>query len=409
MQDRERPEIIDELYSWQAYVNTVASTLSKGTLMQFKQVICIASAIFLSGLGTQRTYATTIANEVYANIDDPPAWKSCQRIENPEKRLTCFDEWGRQQTAKVATPNNAPPTDAATTVIPPSRETSAIAESGNCRNKQYSALSRFWELEAGTDCGTLSLRGYRPLNVSLSTTTDRPKVEDATEGENSTYQATEARIALSLRTKLAQNLLTDNDASHQDSLWFGYSQQSTWQLFNENMSRPFRTTDHEPEIMYVYPTTYSALGNWQVRYMGVGAAHHSNGESEPLSRSWNRVYLMSGAELDDRFQINGRLWKRISEDSENDDNPDIANYIGRAEITGRGNYDLRNIFDATLRNNLRGDGRGSLRLEWFRTIGDSDSSNLRLHTQLFHGYGDTLIEYNRRRTVFSIGLSLVDF
>jgi len=247
------------------------------------------------------------------------------------------------------------------------------------------------------------------LNVSLSTTTDRPKVEDATEGENSTYQATEARIALSLRTKLAQNLLTDNDASHQDSLWFGYSQQSTWQLFNENMSRPFRTTDHEPEIMYVYPTTYSALGNWQVRYMGVGAAHHSNGESEPLSRSWNRVYLMSGAELDDRFQINGRLWKRISEDSENDDNPDIANYIGRAEITGRWNYDLRNIFDATLRNNLRSDGRGSLRLEWFRTIGDSDSSNLRLHTQLFHGYGDTLIEYNRRRTVFSIGLSLVDF
>ncbi|MBJ7548413.1 phospholipase A, partial [Pseudomonas sp. OA3] len=98
-----------------------------------------------------------------------------------------------------------------------------------------------------------------------------------------------------------------------------------------------------------------------------------------------------------------------SKDSENDDNPDIANYIGRAEITGRWNYDLRNIFDATLRNNLRSDGRGSLRLEWFRTIGDSDSSNLRLHTQLFHGYGDTLIEYNRRRTVFSIGLSLVDF
>ena len=42
--------------------------------MQFKQVICVASAIFLSGLGTQRTYATTIANELYANIDDPPTW-----------------------------------------------------------------------------------------------------------------------------------------------------------------------------------------------------------------------------------------------------------------------------------------------------------------------------------------------
>lgn len=55
--------------------------------MRCKQVICIASAIFLSGLGSQRTLATTIANEAYANVDDPPTWKSCQLIENPEKKI----------------------------------------------------------------------------------------------------------------------------------------------------------------------------------------------------------------------------------------------------------------------------------------------------------------------------------
>ncbi|MBU6467449.1 MAG: phospholipase A, partial [Burkholderiales bacterium] len=36
-------------------------------------------------------------------------------------------------------------------------------------------------------------------------------------------------------------------------------------------------------------------------------------------------------------------------------------------------------------------------------------SNLRLHTQLFSGYGDSMIDYNHKRTVFSVGLSLVDF
>jgi phospholipase A1 len=36
-------------------------------------------------------------------------------------------------------------------------------------------------------------------------------------------------------------------------------------------------------------------------------------------------------------------------------------------------------------------------------------TNLRLHTQLFSGYGDSLIDYNRKRTVFSVGVSLVDF
>ena len=36
-------------------------------------------------------------------------------------------------------------------------------------------------------------------------------------------------------------------------------------------------------------------------------------------------------------------------------------------------------------------------------------SNLRLHTALFNGYGDSMIDYNHKRTVFSVGLSLVDF
>ena len=54
-------------------------------------------------------------------------------------------------------------------------------------------------------------------------------------------------------------------------------------------------------------------------------------------------------------------------------------------------------------------GRGSVRLEWLRQAGRPDKSNLRLHTQLFSGYGDSLIDYNRKRTVLSVGFSLVDF
>ena len=52
--------------------------------------------------------------------------------------------------------------------------------------------------------------------------------------------------------------------------------------------------------------------------------------------------------------------------------------------------------------------RGSARIEWLHTLGGKQS-NLRLHTQLFSGYGDSLVDYNRKRTVFTLGLSLVDF
>ncbi|OIQ65740.1 cell shape-determining protein MreC [mine drainage metagenome] len=59
------------------------------------------------------------------------------------------------------------------------------------------------------------------------------------------------------------------------------------------------------------------------------------------------------------------------------------------------------------------DSKGSLRLEWLRRLGISgvpgSQNGLRFHTQLFTGYGDSLVDYNRHRTVLSIGLSLVDW
>ena len=377
--------------------------------MNLKRATCTACAIFLSGLGSQEAQANRSDEQGYVNTHDRLAWKSCQQIESQDTRLACFDRWAQQQqTAKTTSRSNAPPKEETRAEVLLPREASTIT-GDSCRDKQYSDLSRFWELEASSNCGTFSLRGYRPLNFSLSTATSRPDIQASHGGEGSNYQANEARISLSLRTKLAQNLLTDNDSAKQDSLWFGYSQQSTWQLFNEEISRPFRSTDHEPEIMYVYPTDFSFLGGARLRYTGIGVVHQSNGESQPLSRSWNRVYLMGGTEFDNNFQITGRLWHRIREDAETDDNPNIADYIGRAEFSGRWKYDQDNTFDATLRSNLRSSGRGSLRLEWFKAIGDPESSNLRFHTQLFHGYGDTLLDYNRTRTVLSIGLSLEGF
>lgn len=369
--------------------------------MPLKRVLRTATTLLFSGVGIQELQAN-VANEQNAT------WQDCQQVNNREERLACFDGWAQRQTTESAAPTGESLSGRGRT-DPATPAATANATGNGCRDRQYSALSRFWELEAGSDCGTYGLRGYRPLNVSLSMATDRPETPASRADEHSAYQANEARIGLSLRTKLAQNLLTDDGSPGQDSLWFGYSQQSTWQVFNEDMSRPFRSTDHEPEVMYVYPADLSVFGGWRLRYLGAGAVHHSNGESQELSRSWNRVYVMGGAELDDRFQVTGRLWHRLREDAETDDNPDIADYIGRAEISGRWHYDPDNTFDATLRSSLKSSGRGSLRLEWFKAIGDPSRSNLRLHTQLFHGYGDTLIDYNRARTVFSIGLSLVDF
>ena len=353
-------------------------------------------------------------------------WQQCARLAGQDAaRLACFDRWSQQQTlpaqavppapkvlAETPAPG-APPADVPVDAAQPATRVIAAGGSSGCRDRQYSQLSRFWELEAGTDCGTLGFRGYRPLSVSASQATDRPQVPTSpAPGHTGTpieYQSHEMRLNLSVRTKLAQGLLAGEDGQRRDSLWFAYSQQSTWQLFNGAISRPFRTTDHEPELIYVYPTDVALPGGWRWRYAGVGLVHQSNGQSLPLSRSWNRVYLMGGMELGNEWRVTAKFWKRLNESILADDNPDISNYIGRAELGLQWQFNPANTLALTVRNNLRASGKGSARLEWFKALGDPATSNLRLHAQLFHGYGDTLVDYNRKRTVFSLGLSLIDF
>jgi phospholipase A1/A2 len=109
--------------------------------------------------------------------------------------------------------------------------------------------------------------------------------------------------------------------------------------------------------------------------------------------------------------VQARLWNRIDE-GHNDDNPRISDYVGRGELVMRWSPDRQNLFAFTGRHGLTSESKGSVRLEWFRTLADPGvglPSGLRLHTQLFSGYGETLIDYNRNRTVFSIGLSLVEW
>jgi phospholipase A1 len=355
-------------------------------------------------------------------------WQHCASLGGDrDARLACYDRWAGRQAPPAApavpwppapspalasgqNPAPAPVQHAADTTK--TEATTATIKEG-CKDRRQSDLSRFWELEEGSDCGTFGIRGYRPISLSwigsnsVNTAPSSPTPDHT--ASYIPYQRYETRIQLSVRTKIAQGLLTRDDPVRRDSLWFGYTQQSYWQLFNAAISRPFRTTDHEPEIVYVYPNDVPLDLGWRWRYSGLGAVHQSNGQSLPLSRSWNRVYLMAGVEKDDRFRVTGRVWQRLRESAADDDNPGISDYIGRAEVAGFWNVNKLNTLGMTVRHSLRADARGSVRLEWMRTLGDPETSGLRFHTQLFSGYGDSLVDYNRRRTVLSIGLSLVDF
>ena len=361
-----------------------------------------------------------------ANRPSSLGWQACQAIKDDAgTQLTCFQQWAESQLPANTPPASmtSAPADPATgapatqILLLPSLNTEAPdGKPIGCRNTQYSELSRFWELQRGTDCDTFAIRGYRPMSLAfvMSGGVNPPPLIGA--GTPPDYKHAETKIQLSVRTKVAKSLLKsgDADADDQDSLWFGYSQQSYWQLFSGNISRPFRTTDHEPEVIYVYPHQIALPGGWNYRLSGVGLVHQSNGQSEQLSRSWNRSYLMGAAEKvlgpESSLRLQGRIWDRLRESAADDDNPGIENYIGRAEINGTWQINKANTLGVTLRHSLHREAKGSTRIDWMMAPAASPNyTGLRYHVQLFNGYGDSLLDYNKRRNVLSVGLSLVDW
>ena len=404
----------------------------------------LALSLLLPGLAGAQT--SNAATEPGRRIEAATAWQAC--LGEPDAtRLACFDDWARAQQALLSaieekarsveqspTRNEAPSAQAAAvrgqvaealaSTQPERKDGGSVSGSAGivgvgleqgCRDRQFSDLSRFWELESGSSCPTFGLRSFHPTTASVVNGDRVNRLPSSPNPANSAttpidYSRREMRLALSVRTKLASGLLTPAGGTLRDSLWAAYSQQSYWQVFSSGLSRPFRNTDHMPELIYVYPTTMKLPGGWLWRYSGVGLAHQSNGQSDPLSRSWNRIYAMAGFEKDDRFTAQVRLWQRLRENGAKDNNPDILRHIGRGDVTLSWNVDAKNTLRATYTGSFNKYGSG--RLEWTRSLGDglgNSFSGLRLYAAVFHGYGDSLLDYNFRRTVFSIGLSLVDF
>jgi phospholipase A1 len=213
----------------------------------------------------------------------------------------------------------------------------------------------------------------------------------------------EAKFQLSLKTPLWSKIYNDNGY-----LFFAFTQQAYWQAYNSNISSPFRETNYEPELIFMLPH-YKNYEEAASRILGLSLSHQSNGRAGELSRSWNRLKLSWVTSIGNVF-INFEPWYRFKEqrkdtptDPDGDDNPDITKYMGWFELSGAYKQD-----DATwrlmLRNNLRSENKGAVRLSYSRPL----NKHIRLYAELFNGYGESLIDYNRSVTRVGIGFELND-
>lgn len=342
-----------------------------------------------------------------------PSAQDCAAEPEPGARLACYDRLfppapAEAKDAPAAAADSRPAAQQAAGATPP-REGMAPAEAEV--RKTESTLSRFWELGDGDKRAPFKVRTYLPnfllpIHYSFSLN-GRPS--SPTRGESTglpSYQDTEAKFQVSLRSKVAENVLLPGA-----DIWLAYTQRSMWQVWNREDSAPFRNTDYQPEAIYVVPVPESlgALWNgWSLRVLQLGAAHQSNGQSGSLSRSWNRVYLGAGFEKPGMI-VEVRAHRRIFEAGrERDDNPDLTDYIGDGEVAVSWLPGLSTT-TFTWRPDLSRGHRGSVQLDWTYPVDKDKPSGLRWYAQLFAGFGETLLDYNHRQTSVGVGLTLFDF
>ncbi len=135
----------------------------------------------------------------------------------------------------------------------------------------------------------------------------------------------------------------------------------------------------------------------------IGYLHESNGQSSN-SRSWNRLYL-EGYFKSEHIVWIPRVWLRIPENSSDDDNPDIQEYLGYGDLSLLYTYQ-DHIFRLLVRNNfkLSNNNKGFVELNWsFPLFG---SKNNFAFAELSSGYGDSLIDYDKEINRISFGISL---
>ena len=141
--------------------------------------------------------------------------------------------------------------------------------------------------------------------------------------------------------------------------------------------------------------------------MRVGFNHQSNGRGELLSRSWNRIYATLAMESGNYVTVI-RPWLRIEEDEDDDDNPDIEDFLGNFEWYNF--YKYKSVgYGLMLRNNLDSgdDNHGAYQIDITFPLPGTD--DIKWYIQYFNGYGESLIDYNVRTNRIGFGVALIDW
>jgi outer membrane phospholipase A len=180
-----------------------------------------------------------------------------------------------------------------------------------------------------------------------------------------------------------------------DDVYLSFSQTALWDL--GELSKPFKDSSYRPRLFYGnYDLARFLDGNLRLGFEG-GVGHESNGKEGDDSRSYNMLYARPTLTYGDPDGFRAYFAPLIHNYIAESDNPDIDDYRGYVDwlfgVGSKGGLD----FWGVLRKGTRSD-YGSVELSASYPLSKLSGGDLTgwLMLQYFNGYGESLLDYNRK-------------
>ncbi|GHT71561.1 hypothetical protein FACS1894155_11940 [Bacteroidia bacterium] len=202
----------------------------------------------------------------------------------------------------------------------------------------------------------------------------------------------DAKFQFSIRQRISNSVLPFNSF-----LYLTYTQKSFWNIYDE--SSPFRDTNYNPGL---------GLGKHIVKdnkFLGtvfIQAEHESNGQGDSiLSRSWNYLSCTGKFFYNPLSSVQFKFWLPFVDGGAN---RDLLDYRGLFDFSFNTLSPNSLWWFTAILNPRKGIGNANINISLSYRL--SQKYNQYLYVQLFSGYAEGLLDYNRYSCMLRVGFCI---
>lgn len=207
-------------------------------------------------------------------------------------------------------------------------------------------------------------------------------------GNKPTSTNSDVKFQLSIAQRLTKSKLPFDTY-----LFIQYTQKAFWNVFQESL--PMRDLNFNPGI---------GLGHLIIhhnKYIGKAylmIEHESNGKDSTASRSWNKLTLATAVTLNKNWEVQFSTWIPVVDGKYN---KDLLKYKGIFQIAGNYRTNNRRLNVGLILTKRKTWTSFNTQLEVSYKFNKRENQYIFL--QYYNGYGESLLEYNRFKSILRIG------